>query len=202
VSEHESLRRGFLIGVLGAVIAFVLVGGLISALGTTDDRPEGVAERWLTSVGDTTRDGVQDDADERVAAHGDPRLVDVLIPSGVDMDGKAAFTELEVGKAVKRDGAVLGPYRVALREGTTPAADGTLVMTEDAKDGWQVRELGPSVPGAAVPSKGGGAVSKAPVVLYVVALGIGVLVTMACSALVRAADPRAASSRPEVASRP
>jgi hypothetical protein len=182
-----SLRRGFLIGLLANGILFVLLGGLVAAFGSTDDRPEGVAERWLTAVGDTSRSGVKGDSLARVADHGDPSLVPALVPPGVDMDDKTAFTELEVGKAIRRDGATLVPYHVALRNGTTPAGDGTLSMADDPERGWRVVALSPPVTGATVPSRGGSAVSKAPVALYAIALAIGALVATGCAALVRAA---------------
>jgi hypothetical protein len=196
VSEHDALRRGFLIGLLATGIVFVLVGGLVAAFGTTDDRPEGVAERWLTAVGDTTRSGVKADSTERVADHGDASLVAALIPPGIDMDGKSAFTELEVGKAVHGDGETLVPYHLALRNGTTTAGDGTLSMVEDPSRGWQVTALAPPMAGATVPSKGGSAVSKAPLALYAIALVIGALVATGCATLVRAAAaPSQASAR-------
>jgi hypothetical protein len=196
VSEHQALRRGFLIGLLAAGIVFVLLGGLIAAFATTDDRPEGVAERWLTAVGDTTRSGVKADSLARVSDHGDPSLVSVLVPPAIDMDGKSAFTELEVGKAIHRDGATLVPYHLALRNGTTTAGDGMLSMVDDPSRGWQVTALAPPVAGATVPSKGGSAVSKAPAGLYAVALAIGALVATGCASLVRAAGaPTAARAR-------
>jgi hypothetical protein len=200
VSEHETLRRGFLIGLLATGIVFVLLGGLIAAFATTDDRPEGVAERWLTAVGDTTRSGVKADSLARVADHGDPSLVAVLVPPAIDMDGKSAFTELEVGKAIHRDGVTLVPYHLALREGTTTAGDGTLSMVEDPSRGWLVTALTPAVSGATVPSKGGSPVSKAPFALYAVALAIGALVATGCASLVRAAGaPTAARARSDAA---
>jgi hypothetical protein len=189
MSEGDSLRRGFLVGLLATAIVFVLLGGLIGVFGTTEDRPEGVAERWLTAVGDTTRSGVKGDAGTRVADHGDPSLVAALIPAGIDMHGKSAFSELEVGKAIRRDGGLQVPYHVALREGSTTAGQGVLSMVKDPHRGWQVRTLGPPVEGATVPSKGGSAVSKAPGVLYLAALVIGLFVAIGCSRLVRAAEP-------------
>ena len=200
MSEHETLRRGFLIGLLATGIVFVLLGGLIAAFATTDDRPEGVAERWLTAVGDTTRSGVKADSLARVADHGDPSLVTVLVPPAIDMDGKSAFTELEVGKAIQGDRSTLVPYHLALRNGTTTPGDGTLSMVKDPTRGWQVIGLAPPVAGSAVPSKGGTAVSKAPVGLYAIALAIGALVATGCASLVRAAGaPTAARARPDTA---
>ena len=58
MNEAAALKKPFLIGLLATVIGVVIVGGVIAVFATnTDDRPEGVAERWLTAVGDTTRKG-------------------------------------------------------------------------------------------------------------------------------------------------
>ena len=66
MSETHALRRPFLIGVLAAGIGVLLIfGALAIVVASTDDRPEGVAERWLTAVGDLTRKGVHDDAGHR-----------------------------------------------------------------------------------------------------------------------------------------
>ena len=65
VNETDALKRPFLIGVLAVLAVFVVLGVLIAAFGSNADRGEGVAERWLNAVSDTTRKGVKDDARER-----------------------------------------------------------------------------------------------------------------------------------------
>ena len=62
-------------------------------------RPEGVAENWLTAVGDTTRKGVEADARKRAEKIGGVSIGEAICCSS-DTDGKAAFADLEVGKAV------------------------------------------------------------------------------------------------------
>lgn len=186
MNETDALKRPFLIGLLGVgAVLLVLVGLLAVVADSTDDRAEGVAERWLTAVGDTTRDGVQSDAHRRVEDHGAAQLVDWLIPHGVDMKGKSAFTELEVGKAIQRDGKTVVPYHVKAREGESSSPDGVLVMVRSS-DTWSVADIGPAE-GAKVPSDGGEVASKAPVTLYLAALVVGAGIAVGASALVRAA---------------
>ena len=116
MSETAALKKPFLIGLLATAIGFLVVGGFIAILASnTDDRPEGVAERWLTAVGDLTRKGVHDDAAKRISAHGDASLADPLLKD-VKADGKSAFTSLEVGKARRVDAeTVLVPAKLVGR---------------------------------------------------------------------------------------
>lgn len=186
-TETDALKKPFLLGVLVVVIVVVILGGLIGLFGSTDDRPEGVAERWLTAVGDLTREGVHEDAVERVSAHGDIALGESLL-EGVKADGKSAFTALEVGKARRPDPATaLVPIELVGRG----FADGlprvqVLVLRRDG-DSWRVVELQPPDPALRVASDGGAATSEAPLTLYGVGLLVGVGVAVAASALVRVA---------------
>ena len=131
----------------------------------------------------------------------------VLATTGPGVPGDfepAGFTELVDDPSLERDDAYLRMLlwllvsaaffegydgSILLRNGTTNAGDGTLSMVEDPIRGWQVVALAPPVAGATVPSRGGSRVSKAPVVLYAVALAIGAAVATGCAALVRAAGP-------------
>ena len=185
MSETAALKRPFLVGVLACAILFVLIGGVIALAATnTDDRPEGVAERWLTAVGDLTRDGVHADALERVTAHGDVAFAPQFI-GGVHADGKSAFTALEVGKA-RRDGVgALVPAQYVAR-GSDDKHDVLMVLAPD-KDSWRVVEVRPQDPTLKVPSDGGDPAAKAPLGLYAVGLLVGVGVAAGASYLVRLA---------------
>jgi hypothetical protein len=184
MSETAALKRPFLIGVLAVGIVLVLVTGVIAAFSSIDDRPEGVAERWLTAVGDLSRDGVHADAVDRVQAHGDVALGEHLI-AGAKTDGKTAFTALEVGKA-RRDGdTAFVPAQFVTRG--TDASRSQLLVLHRAADSWRVVDVRPPDPVLEVPSEGGDVASKAPLSLYLVALAIGVGIAVAASALVRAA---------------
>jgi hypothetical protein len=185
-NETDALKRPFLIGVLFVVIVVVILGGLTSLFGSADDRPEGVAERWLTAVGELTRKGVHEDAVKRVTAHGDLALGEQLL-DGVKADEKSAFTELEVGKA-RRDGdTALVPAELVGRGYDSGVKRLQLLVLQRAGDSWRVVELRPPDPTLRVPSNGGDVASKAPITLYLVALVIGLGVAAAASALVRAA---------------
>jgi hypothetical protein len=188
VSDHDpelrAMRRPFRRALLGVVIGFVLVGGLIAAFGTGRDRAEGAAERWLSEVGDTTRKGVSGDAKRYIAEHGGEASVAALLPTD-DVDGKSAFTSLEVGKASKAaDGTERVPYLLEQRDDKSTKVEGTLVLTR-AGDDWRVVGSTPRAPGEKVPSEGGPAIAKAPLGLYTGGVVVGIGVTLVCSALLR-----------------
>jgi hypothetical protein len=188
VSETAALKKPFLIAVLAVAIVFVILGGLIAVFSSVDDRPEGVAERWLTAVGDLSRKGVHDDAADRVKAHGDPAVAETLVGGGFDYEGKSAFTALEVGKARRVDARTARvPVQVTYRGGNNGGTEKGVLSLERSGDSWRVVGLEAPDPALRVPSDGGDVVAKAPVALYLVALVIGVGVAAAASALVRAA---------------
>jgi hypothetical protein len=193
-SETDALKRPFLIGVLAVGIVVVFLGGLISLFGSTDDRPEGVAERWLTAVGELTRKGVHDDAVDRVTAHGDLALGEQLL-EGVKADDKSAFTTLEVGKARREGDTALVPVELVGRGFDDGVARVQLLVLQRDGESWRVVELRAPDPALRVPSSGGDVAAKAPVTLYLVALVIGVGIAAAASALVRAAGREHESSR-------
>jgi hypothetical protein len=184
--ETDALKRPFLIGVLAIVIVVVFLGGLIGLFGSTDDRPEGVAERWLTAVGDLTRKGVHDDAVDRVSDDGDLALGEQLL-GGVKADGKSAFTTLEVGKARRAGDTALVPAQLVARGDDDGDKRSPVLVLQRDGDSWRVVELRPADPSLEVPSDGGDVASKAPATLYLVALVVGAGVATAASALVRAA---------------
>jgi hypothetical protein len=187
MSETQALRRPFLIGLLATVIGFVIVGGVIAIFVTnTSDRPEGIAERWLTSVSDLTRKGVHADAEKRVTAHGDLSLGESLV-AGINTDGKTAFTTLEVGKARRQDDLAFVPATWVSRANPPFDHQSRVVVLRRDKDTWRVVALQPPDPSLKVPSDGGDVASKAPVALYAVGLVIGVGIAAGASALVRLA---------------
>jgi len=73
-----------------------------AAFGSTADRPAGIAERWLVAVGDSTREGLEDDGVERADEHGAlPELAARagLVVSQAAEDGERAFEDVRVGRA-------------------------------------------------------------------------------------------------------
>jgi hypothetical protein len=201
--DDRSLLQPFRRGLLAVVIGFVLVGSLIAAFGSGANRPEGVAERWLTDVGDTRRDGVRDRAREEAEAIGSVDLAASLLPE-VDSEGRSAFVDLEVGKASRDGDLARVPFRLHQRLGneTGPAVEGTLVLRElddDDGEGWRIEEVAPPVEGEAVPSEGGAPAADAPFGLFLGAAGVSVFVAIACSHAVRVAG-RAADQAADPAS--
>ena len=200
LADDRALLRPFRLGLLAVAIAFVLIGAVVAAFGSGANRAEGVAERWLTDVGDTRRDGVRDRAREEAEAIGPVELARELLPSG-DTDGRSAFVDLEVGKA-RRDGDVARvPFRLHQRiDGSAgPAVDGTIVLQETDEDadgeGWRIVEVAPPIDGRTVPSEGGDPAAEAPAALFVGAVAVGVVLAVLASLAVRAAG-RATSERP------
>ena len=184
MSETAALKRPFLVGLLAIGIVVVMVSGVIALFSSVNDRPEGVAERGLTAVGDLTRDGVHADAVSRVRAHGDVALGSELV-DGVKAEGKSAFTSLEVGKARRAGDTAFVPARLERRGEDAPIQ--RVVVLQRNGDSWSVVGVQPGDPGLKVPSDGGDVASKAPVAVYLVALVIGAVIAVAASALVRAA---------------
>jgi hypothetical protein len=187
-TEIEALKRPFRLGVLAVAIGFVMVGGLIAAFGSGQDRPEGAAERWLTHVSDTTRKGVGEDSKKEVAKDGDPLLADFLIGANADKDGKSTFTAIEVGQARRTDATrVEVPVLLAYRS-DAESFEGVLVLQKQADD-WKVTEAKTLDPTLRVPSEGGKPVANASLGLYAGAGLFGLLVTAGLSAVVRRAGP-------------
>jgi hypothetical protein len=187
----SDLRRSALVALCGVIILFLLVGGAIAAFGTGANRPEGVAERWLVAVGDTQRKGVRDRSREDAEEVGPLSLAAHLLPEE-DTDGKSAFVDLEVGRAVEQeadDGTRRVPFRLHQRQGedVSDPIDGTIVLAKRGED-WKVVDVGEALPGLEVPSEGGAPAADAPWGLYLGAVGLAVLLTGGCTVLVRLAE--------------
>lgn len=147
-SGLDALRRPFRLGIVACFAAIVCVGGIVAAYGTPADRAAGVAERWLVAVGDTTRDGLTDDAVDRALEYGDPALAAALIPALAVEDDERAFTDLRVGRDVDPapDLARI-PYELTPYEGDLTTGWVDLV---DGEDGWTVVAVQVDAPEALV----------------------------------------------------
>lgn len=163
-AEMTALRRSFRIGMVAVAAFLIAVGGIVAAFGSNADRPAGIAERWLVALSDTTRDGLEDDAIERLEEHmrpmpegaegalallfgppepqpffGFPALRD---DHGAADDGEARFETIQVGRGVDenvRPGRLLVPVEVTPYE--ADPVDGYVVM-DDTEDGWKVSGFG------------------------------------------------------------
>jgi hypothetical protein len=198
--DHDVDRaflRPFRLGVLAVACLFLALGGLLAAFGSGEDRPEGVAERWLVDVGDTMRDGVKDQARDDAEEVGPVSLVQDLLPK--DTDGRAAFLDLEVGKAVHGADGTRVPFRLHQRiDGDAgPAIDGTIVLQRDGDDGWRITDVSGPTEGLEVPSEGGRPAAEAGFGLFAGAVAVSIVVAIGAAMAVRAAGraaERAAAS--------
>jgi hypothetical protein len=186
LNDTAELKRPFLVGLLATAIAFLIMGGLIAVFATRDDRPEGVAERWLTAVGDLTRKGVRSDTEKRVTNHGALSLASMFITAGHDYDGKTAFTALEVGRG-RRLNAQITLVGMKVTDRANDKTTKAVLALQRSGGSWRVTAVQPESAELRVPSDGGPSVSEAPVTLYGVALVLGIGVAATASALVRAA---------------
>ena len=186
-AEDRAFLRPFRLGLLGVAALFVLVGALIAGFGTGEDRPAGVAERWLANVGDLTRDGVKDRARDDVEEVGSLALGRSLLPDG-DTDGRAAFVDLEVGKAVTDGADTVVPFRLHPRvDGDSGPAIDQVLLLRDTDDGWRVTAVEGPRKGLEVPSEGGSPAAEAPLTLFLGAIVVSFVIAGAAALAVRAA---------------
>ena len=180
----SALKRQFAVAIVAALAVMVALGGVIALANHGHHRPEGAAERWLTAIGDTTRKGVKADARDRADKLGGVALGASLLPTE-DTKGKAAFPDLEVGKAALAGDQARVPYRLHQRaqHGKNPVKAGTIVLARSG-EGWKVTALDARRPGEKVPSDGGPPPSSAGLGLWLGAIGVGALVTVLLIVLV------------------
>jgi hypothetical protein len=183
--ELEALRRPFRLGVVACFAALVCVGGIVAAYGTPADRAAGAAERWLVAVGDTTRDGLTDDALDRAREYGDPALAASLIPALAVEDDERAFTDLRVGRDVD-DAADFAriPYELTPYEGDLTTGWVDLV---DGEEGWTVVAVEVDEPGALAQYRIERP-ARASWGFWVGALVLGAVICAGCTWAVRSAD--------------
>jgi len=198
-SEDSALVAPFRRALLGVVILFVFVGGLIAAYGTGADRPEGVAERWLSNVGDTRRDGVKDKARTSAEKVGPVSLAASILPKQ-GSGGDSAFADLEVGKAASDDQRTLVPFRLHQELGDSANKDATYGAVQLVKvgDTWKVTAVLPQQPGLKVPSQGGSPAAKAPKTLFLGTLAVAVLICAIGAGLIHAAGAHEQDPEPAV----
>lgn len=203
--ELRALRRPFAIGVACVVLVIVLLGLVIARFGSNADRPAGIAERWLVAVGDSTREGIEDDARDRLQELSSSGLhvadVDALLdlPSDAE-DGESRFESIRVGPPLD-DGLPTNVPAVVTPRGGDPAELLVLVVGEGGDrrvvaatllDEVSTSETG-ALPGEALDSIGGFPIERperAPIGWFVGALLLGGLITVGCVAAVRAATPK------------
>ena len=174
-------------------LALMIAGGVgLAALSHGRSRPEGVAENWLTAVGDTTRKGVEKDARKRAEKIGQVMQAARTGLLKYDADEKSAFSDLEVGKAYpgQVDDVVHVPFRVHARNGDKDDVEitGILVM-QHAHDEWRVANVATGIGDDAhkLPSDGGPPPSSAPASLWLGGLVGAAIIGVITTTLVRLA---------------
>jgi len=178
----------FVKGLIACVAVMLAFGGVIAVLNAGNNRPEGVAEDWLTAVGDTVREGVEKDARERAEKIGPLSLARELVQPNPDR--KTAFPDLEVGKAEAAEAdSVEMPFKLHARVGDEEVEKSGLIVMRKRGDDWRVINvvLLPLAEIPPVPSQGGAPPSSAPNSLWLGALAGSALIGLATSALVRLA---------------
>lgn len=190
-------NKSFTVGLVVCLVLMMVFGGALFLLNNGHSRPEGVAEDWLTAIGDTTREGVEADATNRADKIGAPELaIQILEPHPELIERKAGFDDLEVGKAVRVDAASPDNVRVAFRVHARRPHDekveinGVLTLKRTGK-AWMVTALDVVDPKSAgvpvLPSDGGPPPSSAPASLWLGALLGAALIGLVTTALVKAA---------------
>ena len=186
------LRRQFTIGTVITLVVIVAIGFGVRQANRGRHRPEGTAERWLAAVSDTTRKGVRADGAKRAIRLGNQDLIATVIPNP-HTAGKAAFDDLEVGKATISGNDAGVPFQLHLHTGGREG--GTIVLRRPAAGApWRVRLVSIEPGDADVPSNGGPPPSRAPRSVWVFAVLGGIAITAAASVLVEWAGRTAALS--------
>ncbi|MEU6035709.1 hypothetical protein ABZ801_09880 [Actinomadura sp. NPDC047616] len=181
---RAAARRAFVVACLVLVTTLLVAGSLLLTVGTVPARPEGVAERWLTYAGESTRAGVGLQARAHADAIGPVALAASMLDIGTG-GGEAAFATVTVGSADVYGDLARVPFHVRQRRDDVPEPDvhGTLSLRRTGDD-WRVTGL----------DRGAGVAPAQPSRrtrpwLFPGALLLAVAVAATCSLLVRVATP-------------
>ncbi|MDQ3757291.1 MAG: hypothetical protein M3394_05545 [Actinomycetota bacterium] len=155
-------------------MAGVLLVLALGACARSEARPAGIAERWLQAVSELGRDGLREDAEERLREHGTAAPIDV--PDAED--DERTFSDMEVGKAREDAGNAFVPFRVNARiEGDERREIRGVLRLARQGDSWSVTEVLPAGPGDKVPSEGGERPARSKPSQWALAALLGVLMT-------------------------
>ena len=170
-----------------AVLALAFLALTLPACSASDQRPEGLVERWLLSLN-------QGEAGRPEEYAGDD-LSEQILP-GFATAEPGELDVIEVGTARVDEAGLSARVRIrVVRLDGTEIASVVRIDRLDGGDGWYIEALEPaSADAPPLPSEGGASIGNAGVSAWVVALGVAALliaVTAGLMALVR--EPRPAA---------
>ena len=198
--SDPALRRGFVVALVAAALVVAGLGAVIRVASRGHHRPEGIAEHWLAAIGDTTRKGVRSDARARANRIGPAALAAPLLPPA-DTHGKAAFDDLEVGRARLQAAGARVPFRLHQHaaHGSAPLRQGAVLLSRRGPS-WRVTglDLSTRLPSDRVPSQGGAPPSRAPLRLWLGSVLLGLVLTLTSYLLLERATRAAARRGPAV----
>lgn len=147
-------------------------------------RPSGIAERWLQAVSDRGREGLREDADDRIEEHGTVQAADEITPPDAE-DDERTFRDLEVGKATVEGDTARVPFRVTARiEGDQKRELRATAVLTRADETWRVVDVVDRSEGEEVPSEGGERPASSKLSQWAWALLLGVLMTIGAVLLI------------------
>jgi hypothetical protein len=203
VTAVGDVRTSTFVKVLVILLAVIAgLGLLIHTLNGAHHRPEGIAEHWLSAIGDTGRRGVSADARRRAEKIGPLSIATPLLPAGPHDHRLSYFSGLEVGKA-RVAGVARVPFRLhqQLDSGSSPARKGTLVLNKSGHS-WKVASLDARHAGELVASEGGPPPSRAPISVWIGALALGLVLAVLSNFITRWAERSARRAQPQPAPAP
>lgn len=160
------------------VVVLVLVPAVVAPAGCArqETRPSGIAERWLQAVSDRGRDGLREDAEERLRRYGSAQPIEV--PDAEE--DERVFSDLEVGKATMENDLAVVPFRVTarIRGDERRELTGVLQLVPEG-DTWRVVQILPAGPQDKVPSEGGERPARASLPQWLLAFLAGLAMTAA-----------------------
>jgi hypothetical protein len=178
---------------MAAVIVVLLVAAGVHLAGSVVRRPEGAAERFLQTASRPSADDR-----ERAESYGPVELARALIEFDRDDTDRAWFRRIEVGHGIRAGELARVPARVTRNDRAETVESFTLVLEQQpgsAPRGWRVVGRQTRAPGERVPSEGGAKPASAPVTTWLVALGLGALLTVGSELVLRSLGARPRDAR-------
>lgn len=169
------------------VLALAFLALVIPACSTSEERPEGLVERWLLSLnqGEAGRpdEYAGDDLSEQILpgyASAEPGELDVIEVGTADVDDSGLSARVRI-RVVRLDGTEIDAV--------------VRIDRLDGGDGWYIEDLEPaSADAPPLPSEGGPSIGAADAPAWLAALGIaGLLIALTAGLMALVREPRPAA---------